>query len=260
MINYPKIKINKYLICILFLILYTSCNQEEAKVNVLKSYFPKDKQIVYSEYIVKNGDTILDGNYKVYTHEGKKVKSGKYKNGKSIGAVIFYYDNGIIETIENNYNNKFRDVVFNHTNGKTERYELYDNYGNLNFIINFDSLGNIINYKGFSIMEIYQYKYANKKQFDIKEDQHLKVGDDLKYRYILANIPNVKRSLKIENLSIGNSNVKRTIKETEPCQIDVEEVLIKKGKNTIRSIVRYEFNDKITPVFTDTLSFDVDVN
>lgn len=89
--------------------------------------------------------------------------------------------------------------------------------------------------------------------------KNLKVGDTLKYGYIIANIPNTKRSFKIENLGIDNSKVKRTQKHILPAEIDVEEVLTKKGKNTIRSIARYEFKDNITPVYNDTLIFHVNV-
>ena len=61
-------------------------------------------------------------------------------------------------------------------------------------------------------------------------------------------------------MSIDNAKVKRITKKIEPRQIDVKEVLTKKGKNTIRSIVKYEFNDNLTPIINDTISFDVEVH
>jgi hypothetical protein len=136
---------------------------------------------------------------------------------------------------------------------------MYDEQGKEVFIIYFDEKG-ATKYDGYFQIETYQYKFANKKQFNITKDQNLKVGDTLKYSYLIANIPNSKRIFKIENINIDNSKVKRILKYVPPAQIDVEELLTKKGKNVIRSIVQYKFNDKVTPVFTDTLYFEVKVN
>ncbi len=240
-------------------ILFYSCKKEET-VNVLKTYFPKDKQIVFSEYIIKNGDTIMDGKYTVCKYNGKKIKSGRYKNGKSIGPLIFYYDNGKIESIDNRYNNKFREVIFNYRNGEVERYELYDDYGNLNFIINFNEQGNVENYKGYPVMEIYQYKIANKEQFKTNINQYLKVGDILKYQYLVANIPNAKRNFNIELVGSDNATIKRTITKKPPVRIDAEEILTKKGINKIKAVVEYKFNDNKKTVIKDSIFFEVKVN
>ena len=137
---------------------------------------------------------------------------------------------------------------------------MYDDFGKTAFIARFNKNQTLKNYEGYVIMETYQYKLTNKKQFDIKENQYLKVGDRLNYIYLVANIPNTKRSFTVENLSIDESQVKRNIIKTSPTKIFVNEIITKKGTNTIRSIVKYEFKDKVTPVFTDTLTFEVYVN
>ena len=134
-----------------------------------------------------------------------------------------------------------------------------DDLGKTAFVIYFDQKG-VTKYDGYFQIETYQYKYANKSKFINKEVQNLKVGDTLKYSYIVANIPNAKCGFTLENVSIDNAKVKRITKKIEPCQIDVKEVLTKKGKNTIRSIVKYEFNDNLTPIINDTISFDVEVH
>lgn len=246
----------KYIIISIILgISFNSCNKENGP-EVLRMYFPKDKEIVFSEYIIVENDTVLDGKYTVCKYNGEKIKSGIYKNGKSLDAIDYYFDN-------NNSENKREldlEAVFDYKKEKIKRYMMYDDFGKSAFFIKFDKQGHMESYKGFPIMEIYQYKIVNKKQFKTKNNQYLKVGDILKHQYLIANIPNAKRSLIIENLNVDNSKVKRTQKIILPSQIDIEEVLIKKGKNTIRSIVKYEFNDKVTPVFTDTISFDVNVN
>jgi cyanate lyase len=64
----------------------------------------------------------------------------------------------------------------------------------------------------------------------------------------------------VESIGIDNAKVKRTITAKPPTTIEVKEILTKKGKNTIRAVVKYEFKDNIMPAINNTLSFDVDVH
>jgi len=167
----------------------------------------------------------------------------------------------MIESIFYRKNSKItQQNIDNHPSGKIMRYTLYDDFGMSAFIIRFDEKGNVESYKGYPLMETYQYKIANKDHFKIKVNQILKVGDTLKYKYLIANITNAKRSFKIENLDVDNSKVKRTFTPVPPVAIDVKEVLTKKGNNRISAIVKYEFNDKEKTVIKDTISFEVNVN
>lgn len=246
-------------IVILGLIIFYNFFKEE-KVYVLKEFNLTGQLIGMNEYVIRNGDTILHGKFVRYNIKGIKISNGQFVNGHIYGKSSYYYNNG---KVEETHFRKNRDTtlesIFYSPNGFIEKYVIYDDMGKSTFIVNFDEKG-ITNYSGHFQIETYQYKLAHKEQFNIKENQNLKVGDKLKYSYIVANIPNAKRSFKIENISVDNSEVKRTQKNILPAQIDVEEVLTKKGKNTIRSIVQYKFNDKVTPVFTDTISFDVNVH
>ncbi|WP_300566550.1 hypothetical protein, partial [Flavobacterium sp.] len=199
------------------------------------------------------------GKFVNYNEKGIKIAEGQFVDGHIKGKCFYYYDNGKTETIQFKNGKITKESTYYNSNGLIESYIMYDDFGKSAFIISFDEKG-VRKYDGYPQLEVYQYRFSHKKQYNIKDDQHLKVGDILKYSYIVANIPNAKRSFKIENISINDSEVKRTLKHILPAQIDVEEVLTKKGKNTIRSIVQYKFNDKITPVFTDTISFDVNVN
>jgi len=256
-----KNRICKYFIFTCFLGLILSSCEKEKKVNILKTYFPKDKQIVFSEYIIKNGDTILDGNYIVHKYNGKKIKSGVYKNGKAIGPLVFYFESGNIESID--YKNEKRlsqETKYYYESGKIRKYALSDDFGSTTFIIKYDESGSITSYEGLLLMEVYQYKIANKEEFKTKINQFLKVGDTLKHQYIIANIPNTKRNFKIENLGMGNAKVNRIFKKNSQTCVEVKEILTKKGINTIRAIVKYEFNDKEKTVINDTISFKVMVN
>ncbi|WP_236937442.1 hypothetical protein [Flavobacterium columnare] len=258
-----RIKIKKIVNFFYFILLVgvlSSCKSEN-KRGILKTYYPKEMCTVFCEYIIKNNDTVLDGKFIVLKNNGKKIKSGSYKNGKQTGLIFFYFENGNIKSIDNRDGDKFNlETIFNYESENVERYILYDDFGKSFFIIYYNEKGNVTKYKGYPILETNQYKFSHPEQFKIKEQQYLKVGDKLKYSYLIANIPNAKRSFKIENISVDNSKVKRTLKHIEPCQWDVEEILTKKGKNTIRSMVKYEFKDKVTPVFIDTLSFDIEVH
>ena len=243
-------------VCLLICVFYVG----EEKVYTSNEYNSKGQLIGKNEYVIRNNDTILNGKFERYNGNGILISKGQFLEGHVHGKCRYYYENGKIEEV---HFRKNKDVTlesaFYNPKGFIEKYIVYDYLGNYFFTIYFDEKG-VTNYEGHFQIETYQYKYSNKAKFNITEDQNLKVGDTLKYSYIVANIPNAKRSFTIENVGLDNSKVKRTTKKVEPCQIDVKEVLIKKGKNTIKSIVKYKFNDKVTPVLTDTLSFDVEVN
>jgi len=244
------------IIIILFFVFYIG----EEKVYTSNEYNSKGQLIGINEYVIRNNDTILNGKFERYNDKGILISKGQFLNDEVYGKCFYYYDNGKIESIYFRKNSKINlECFYYNRNGFIEKYIMCDDFGKSAFVINFDEKG-VTTYNGYFQIETYQYKYANKAKFNITEDQNLKVGDTLKYSYIVANIPNAKRSFTIENVGIDNTKVKRITKKIEPCQLDVKEVLTKKGKNTIRSIVKYEFNDKVTPVFTDTLSFDVNVN
>lgn len=246
-------------VAVLVLIVFRFYFNDE-KVYISEEYSPSGKLIGTNEYVIRNDSTIMQGKFVNYNEKGIKISEGQFVDNEPYGLSSYYYDNGKIKSTHYKKNSKINlESTFYNAKGLINKYVVYDYLGNYFFTIYFDEKG-ATRYDGHFQIETYQYKFSHKKQFNIKEDQYLKVGDVLKYSYIVANIPNSKRSFKIENVGIDNLKVKRTLKNVPPAQIDVEEVLTKKGKNTIRSIVRYEFNDKVTPVFTDTLSFEVNVH
>ena len=235
-------------------------NKKE-KIFYLKSYYPDKNVTDISQYIIRNGDTILEGKFTQYNQKGNKIAEGNFVNGHIKGKSIYYFDNGNIESIHYRKNGKVtEESTYNYPNGKVRKYAMHDDFGILDFLITYDESGNIKNYQGLPLIEIYQYKIANRKQFKIKTNQVLKVGDTLKYHYLIANIPTAKRSFKIENLDVDNSKTKRVFTQIPPMGIHVKEVLTQKGTNTIRAIVKYEFHDKEKTIINDTISFSVNVN
>lgn len=238
--------------------LFLYCKNE--KTYISKEYSSTGKLIGTNEYVIRNGKTIMHGKFVNYNEKGIKISEGQFVDDEPNGKCIYYYNNGKIETVQFKKNSKITLESINYNqDGVIVKYVMCDDFGKSVFTIYFDEKG-ATKYDGSFQIETYQYKLAHKNQFNAVNDQHLKVGDILKYSYLIANIPNAKRSFKIENLSVDNSKVNRTLKYIKPCQLDVEEKIVKKGINTIRSIVRYEFNDNVTPVFTDTISFNIHVN
>lgn len=232
----------------------------EEKVYTSKEYNSKNQLIGINEYVMRNNQTVLHGKFERYNNKGILISKGQFLNGQVFGKCYYYFDNGNIQELHFRKNKDITlESTFYNQKGFVEKYIVYDYLGNYFLKIYFDEKG-VTNYSGRFHIETFQYKFANKAKFNISDEQYLKVGDTLNYSYMVANIPNSKRNFRIENLGLDNTKIKRIIKKIEPCQIDVKEVLTKKGKNTIRSIVQYEFNDTITPILIDTLSFDVIVN
>ncbi|WP_337968754.1 hypothetical protein [uncultured Flavobacterium sp.] len=251
----------KYVIIIIILgsLIFLFLYFKNEKIYTSKEYDSAGKLIGTNEYVIRNGKTIMHGKFVNYNEKGIKISEGQFVDDEPNGKCLYYYDNGKIETIQFKKNSKITLESINYNQkGLIDKYIMCDDFGKSVFTIYFDEKG-VTKYDGNFQIETYQYKYAHKNQFNILNDQHLKVGDVLKYSYLIANIPNAKRSFKIDNLSVDNSKVNRTFKHVKPCELDVEEKIVKKGLNTIRSIVRYEFNDNVTPVFTDTISFNIHI-
>jgi hypothetical protein len=227
------------------------------KKGVIEDYNKNNGIKTTYEYVIKNDDTILHGKFKEYNKSGIKISEGAYVNNEIVGKYTHYYENGIIETEQfKKSSKKTIEGIWYNSKGQIETYAMYDDFGKPCFLIK-DMDKEVLRHKGYPLVETYQYKLSNKKRFDIKTEQHLKVGDVLKYNYLLANIPNTKKSFKIENLGLDNNIIKRTTKKTSPINIEVEEILIKKGQNTVRAVVEYKFNDKATPFLKDTVIFNV---
>jgi hypothetical protein len=240
-----------------FIILFTYLRRE--KRGVMEDFNPDTGIKETYEYVVRNGDTILDGKFAEYNKRGVKIAEGNYTNNEIVGEYSHYYNDGTIETKQFKENSKKTiEAVWYNPKGQVNTYTMYDEYGKPCFLIK-DMDEKVVLYKGYPLVEIYQYKLRHKEKFNIKSEQNLYIGDVLKYEYLLANIPNTTRQFKIENLSVDDKKVKRVTNKTSPININVEEVLIKKGINTIRAVVQYNFNDKVTPVLRDTVSFDIEV-
>jgi len=241
------------------LIVFLYCFKGE-KIQTLKKYYPDSKETLTFEYIIRNGDTIAQGKSIIYNEKGSKISEASYVNNALKGKRIHYYDNGKIESIEYMIDNKRKaEILWNYPNGEIEKYAFFSKYKEPIFLISYDEKGPT-KYDGHTIESIYHGKFNSKKQHNVEDNQYFRVGDTLIHQYLVANIPNAKRSFKVENIGIDNAKVKRTITQKPPTTIEVKEVLTQKGKNTIKTVVKYEFKDNIMPAINNTLSFDVEVH
>lgn len=132
---------------------------------------------------------------------------------------------------------------------------MFDNFGKSVFIINYEN--NIVNkYEGYAIWPLSQYKLIKNRPKLIKGDT-LNVGDRIKYNFLVANIPYSKKTFKVETIGLKNFKIKRKIKNVDPNEVVIEEILSKRGLNRIKAIVQYQFRNKVTLVLNDTVSFDI---
>jgi len=228
------------------------------KIHTLKQYSSTGKLISTYEYVIRDGDTIMQGKFLIYNKKGNKFAEGQFLDGHINGKCIYYSDNGKIESTVFKKNKIDLERTFYNPSGLIDKYVMYNDYGEAKFFIDFEKK-TVKKYDGYVIYPINQYKIEKGKRYEIYTRDTLKVGDVIKYDYLLANIPYTKRTFKIETEGIDNSKVQRTIDKEVPTRIVVQEVLTKKGLNRIKAITQFVFDDKVTPVKNDTASFDVNV-
>lgn len=243
------------LLCLIVLFFYF----KDEKVYTFKEYSPSGKLIGTNEYVIRNGNSIQHGKFVNYNERGVKIAEGNFVNNEPNGKSIYYFDNGKIESVHYRKNSKVtEESIFYNSDGLIRKYIMYNDIGEAKFIIDFDGK-TVKKYDGYATYPVNQYKIEKEKKYEIHNRDTLKVGDVIKYEYLLANIPNTKRTFKIETEGIDNSKVKRIITKELPTRVVVEEVLTKKGLNRIKAITQYTFNDNITRVKNDTVTFDVNV-
>lgn len=258
--NKYKVALLIVFITIIGLIVFNKSSSNNKKVHILNEYNSAGQLTGFNEYVIRNGDTILNGKFIKYNDEGIKIAEGQFENNEPIGICSYYYDNGKIKSVYYRKNSSINlECTYYDQKGLINKYILCDSVGKTAFIIKFEDKV-VKMYDGYSVWPVSQYKLINKKQVKIKTKDVLKVGDTIRYNFLLANIPNAKRSFKIENSACDNTKSKRIIKSKLPAEIIVEEVLTKKGLNRIKAITQYTFNDNVTQVKNDTVSFDVYVN
>jgi len=229
------------------------------KTKILKEFYPSKKIKAEYEYILKDGDTVLQGEFLLYNPNGIVIAKGTNLNNEPYGKTSYYYGDGKLESVFFRKNSKISEESFEYyPNGEIKRYIMYDPFGLEAFIATYDEAGELKNYAGFPIMEIYQYKFQHKKKFNIQKDQFLKTGDTLIHKYLIANIPKSKREFFLESISEDTKPI--IIKNVSTVQTDYREVLTKKGKNYVKSIVTYKFKNKENTFIADTISFSVNVH
>lgn len=232
--------------------------KNNSEIKVLKEYNSKGQLIGTNEYIVRNYDTILNGKFIRYNDKGIKISEGRFSNNDVYGNCYYYNDNGKLKDVHFRKNKKITlESTFYDINENIEKYVMCDNLGRAIFLIKYENKI-VSKYNGYAIWPLKLFKLIRKKQIPIKGDT-LNVGDKIKYNFLIANIPYSNRKLKIETIGVDNSKIKRIVNYIKPNEVVIEEVLLNKGLNRIRTIVQYKFKDKETSIFNDTVTFDITV-
>lgn len=243
------------ILCLIMLFFYSKYE----KVYISEEYNQHGKLAGTNEYVIRDGETIVHGKFVNYNEQGNKIAEGQFVDGHVKGKCTYYFDNGKIESVHYRKNSKItEESTFYNSDGLIRKYIMYSDIGEPKFIINFDGK-TVINYDGYAIFPVNQCKLKKEKKYKIYTGDTLKVGDIIMYDYLIANIPNTKRAFKILNEDIDNSKAKRIIRKEGPTHLIVEEVLTKKGLNRIKAITQYTFDDNVTRIKNDTVSFDVNV-
>ena len=164
------IKAKKYILGNFFILLLLFSCQDNQTRKTMKYSYPDNSGHVIAEYLLDNGDTIIDGKYSFYDNQNRLRKTGTFVDNEIYGTTKFYYENGNVESIHFIKDNKdIGEVTWNYPDGKIRKYSFYDVLGNLNFIANYDKEGTMETCKGLIIFEIYQFMLRKqKKQKGIK--------------------------------------------------------------------------------------------
>lgn len=244
---------SKIYIClstIITVFVISSCTRP--KKNIIRKYLPSENIFTESTFILNEKDTILDGEVILYDLDSNKIGSGNYVKGKLQGIFTFYFLNKNIKEIRY-YDDGIivGDRIYNFENGKIRKYIFHDDKGEVAFIVRFTEKGNLESYEGHSLVNI---EYSGKKELG-----DLKIGDTLSYDYLLAEVPLAKNYLTIKLLDFDNSKIYRNQNERSNFRIKMKEVIAKKGKNSIRAVLKHEFNDSLKNKILDSIRFDFTV-
>lgn len=231
------------------MIFYISCKNEN---NEMQKWVKLPDGHILVNYYIKNNDTVLNGNYSKYDKQNKLIRTGKFINGESFGNYKEYFPNGRVESIRFIRNKMdVGETKWFYPNGNIEQYTFYDDFINPTFIAKYDQNGLFDKGDGYILLEIYQSKLRNQgKQITYK------VGDKIRYQYMFPNIPHAERKFHIELKGFNNSKLKRVMRRIEPVTLDVEEEVVKKGKNTIMAYIEYKIKEKDNLIIKDSVRFD----
>jgi hypothetical protein len=88
----------------------------------------------------------------------------------------------------------------------------------------------------------------------------LKVGDTIKYGFIIPNIPDVKKTFNVRLLDYEDDHkIIREVKNLEPVGIMIKEKILKEGKNSFRGKLKLEFNDIKRTIIEDSLELTFEI-
>jgi len=133
-------KILRILIILLFV---SEAYGQGRKIQIEKTYWDSSHQISSEvSFYKKRGKHIYHGDYKEYNQNGRLLSISSFVNGKRVGNLVKYYDNGKMMVEKEEQNNELNIVKYGFQDGK---YALiYKTKNGQNFYKVFDSLGNFV--------------------------------------------------------------------------------------------------------------------
>jgi hypothetical protein len=192
------------------------------KEGLQKTYFKNEK--LERTVTFKNG--IQEGEAVGYYENGKRKLQGFWKNGKGYGNAIYYYPDG-----------------------KLQHYNCYDLFGEIMYVIKWDSLGNKLKEEGLAISINRQINYPS---------DSVPQGKELILYYTAAQPPNYKTIVKIKEVNSKGENLSEQVYPIIENTITYKKTFNQKGKYKIIAVG--EVKDTIGNTITlDTVETEITV-
>lgn len=215
----------------------------------------EDKTYGTFEYIIQENDTVFTGTFYIYDENGNIKRKGQNVNNKFYGVYCDYYPDGKIESKRFRSDNRdVGEITWYRKDGILEKYNFLDDLDRVNFIAKYDEKGNIKDANGLILIEVNQFKLRQQNP-----NLYYKIGDSIKYKFMLPNIPNTTKKFDFKLKDFDNSKIKRFVKKIEPVSVEVIDIASKRGRNIIEAHVEYKFNDETKIVLKDSLFFEYNV-
>ncbi len=215
-----------------------NCRDNETATHYFKKWYYENGNIKkIQEY---SSDSIENGKYLYFYSNGILEDSAQITNGLFCNDRYEYHSNGELFIYSNYYKNKCRNSIDYRRDGNIEYYRAYGYFGDLMFIVSYDSTGLINSYEGHLI-----YNYFLKDTININ-----KLFD---FKMLVATPPN--GITKVNVLSFDNDSIIYL-----PDRLNRIKYSIKPNKNKcIYKLNIAVFTDTVENItITDTLIIKID--
>jgi hypothetical protein len=251
MIKIKRIHFITYLIT-LFAIFISGCNTIKEKEGnqdgtIKRVYYQNGK--LKSEGVYLN-DSIKNGWFKSYYEDGTIKSSATFLNGLQNGKTVFFYKRGKMEQEVFWKNGKsYGNANYYFQNGKLDTYSCYDLFGEIMYVMKWDSLGNKIKEEGLAI--------SINRQINFPSDS-VPLGKELTLNYTAAQPPNHTTFVKIKEINVKGEELSEQTYPIIENTVTYKKTFNHKGKYKIVAIGEVKDSNGNT-ITLDTVETEITV-